>query len=1039
MKRFSTRGMLVCSTAVGAVLAPPAAAQVGTEAQTTQEAASAEPAAGAGEILVTGSRIKRDGFQSPVPLTVVGAELIENLGQTNAADVIKLIPQNIASQSDANSGVGLSANAGSQFANLRGLNPTFGTRTLTLVNSRRFVPSSDGGQVDLNLVPSVMIGRVETVTGGASAAYGSDAVAGVVNVILDNNLKGLKAQIDYGITDKGDGRNYHAAAAYGLDFAEGRGRLMIGGEYQRNRGIEKCFSARKWCADGWTVVTNEATIRPGTLNVLPGSAANTSGYNVPGSPGFGQPNYVLGRDGALVYNSPFGVIRNFATAAGNSATAFNAIFPAIAPPLAAIDKVFNPAGTAVSAFDPGLYGPKAVGSLALGGDNSSAYADQYIQTPLERYTTYLSGEYELTDALKISGELTYAERKANSRSLTAGTRSTMAIKPDNAYLPASVAALLNGQAFSLGKDLDDQLENRITVDAEVFRSVIALSGDLLPGWTWEAYYQYGRNKRTSSVRYSRNNDAFVMALDAVRNPANPNQVICRPLSPTVLSRFSTSYQAELNALYANCRPLNLFGTGAIDPAAVAFAWQSAGESFKYRQHVASGSVQGTLFDGWGAGPIGVAAGFDYRDEGGDVTHGDVDPSDYAFSFGLDYAGKIRVIEGFLEANVPVFRDSPIGRFLELNGAVRYTKNKSTDTLIDQSRSLNATSWKVGGVYDVVDSIRLRATQSRDIRAAGFRELFQKTAPSEAGTAQGRVNNLNISGPNQVDDTPIFNGGNFTLAPEKADTTTAGIVLTPSFLTGFRMSLDWYQIKLADAIANLPAQRVVDLCINNQLLCERITFASPSNITRVNAGQSNVGKITVRGFDFEASYRLQLADVASSIDGNLDLRFLLNHQYDFAVQQNPAVAAVDYGGQSGPVVDGGDFYPTPKWMWNTIVSYGTDRFNATATIRHVGKGALSKDRIGPEDDGYSPTLRNSISTNRVKSATYVNLALSYAVPFGSDPDDAVELFGSVENLFDKAPPVAPGGGVAAGATAYPTNPVFFDTFGRRFRVGTRVRF
>ena len=1033
MKTASFKRILVCGTAITGLLLPAAAL-----AQT--DVAPQAQAADGGAIIVTGSRIGRSGFSSPVPVTVVNAGLIENLGQTNASDIVKLMPQNVAAQSDANSGVGLSVNAGSQFANLRGLNPTFGTRTLTLVNTRRFVATSEGGQVDLNLIPSVMIGRVETVTGGASAAYGSDAVAGVVNIILDDTLTGFKGQIDYGQTGRGDGKTFHGAAAYGLNFGGGRGHFMVGGEYQRNRGIEACANVRDWCAEGWTIVTNEATIEPGQPNI----PSIVSGYNVPGSFGYGQPHYVLGRDGALVYNNPFGVIRNFSAPAGNSQTAWSSIFPTISPPFAAVDKVFNADGTSVLDFDPGFFGPKTVGSLALGGDNASAYGDQYIQTPMERFTTYAAAHYELSDALKVFAEATYAKRKANSRTLTAATRSTMAIKPDNAFLPASLATLLDGNAFSLGKDADDDLDNSVSVDAQVFRGLLGFSGSLFEGWNWDVYYQYGENNRDSEVRYSRHNDAFAMAIDAVRDPANPDQIICRPLDQTVLSRFSAGYQAELNELYASCRPLNLFGVGNMDPAAVAFAWRPQFQEFRYRQHVVAGSVSGQLFDGWGAGAISMAAGLDYRKESGEVVQlGDQPTGGFSFAFGLDYAGEIEVVEGFLETNVPVFRDFALGNFFELNGAIRFTKNKSTDTLLDESRDLNATSWKLGGVYDVFDGLRFRATQSRDMRAAGFRELFQKTQPSEEGTAQGRVNNAFIEGPNKADNTPIYTGGNFGLAPEKADTTTIGVVLSPTFIPGFQLSLDWYQIKLKDAIANLNGQRVADLCTpTTQILCDRVVFAPGSNntdIIRVNAGQANVGKIDIRGFDFEASYRLRLSDLSAPMEGSLDLRFLLNHQYDFIVQQSAVATAVDYGGQSGPVVDGGDFYPTPKWMWNAMVGYTANRFNTTVTVRHVGKGILNAERIGPEDAGYAPTVRNSITTNRVDSATYVNLAMSYEIPFGGGDNSYIEVFGAVENLFDKKPPIAPGGGVSAGATAYPTNPVYFDTFGMRWKGGVRVRF
>src|SRR5690606_35039089 len=154
---------------------------------------------------------------------------------------------------DTNIGIVATANVGSTFANLRGLNPFYGTRTLTLVDSRRFVPTSDGGAVDLNMIPSMLVSRIETVTGGASAAYGSDAVAGVVNVILDKTLTGFKSQFDLGQTFRGEGRSKHAAIAGGIPFAGGRGHFLIGAEYQDNGGIGDCAEVREWCAEGWDI------------------------------------------------------------------------------------------------------------------------------------------------------------------------------------------------------------------------------------------------------------------------------------------------------------------------------------------------------------------------------------------------------------------------------------------------------------------------------------------------------------------------------------------------------------------------------------------------------------------------------------------------------------------------------------------------------------------------------------------------------------------------------------------------------------------
>ena len=197
------------ASALAALQSAPVHAQASDAPELPQDAAPSEPGQPAGDIVVTGSRIARTGFTAPTPVTVMDAELINNLGQVNAGETIRLIPQNTAFQSDASAGITAGGNVGSSFANLRGLNPFFGTRTLTLVNTRRFVPTSDGGAVDLNVIPSSMIQRVETVTGGASAAYGSDAIAGVVNIILDTKFEGIKAQVDYGQTTRGDGKTYH--------------------------------------------------------------------------------------------------------------------------------------------------------------------------------------------------------------------------------------------------------------------------------------------------------------------------------------------------------------------------------------------------------------------------------------------------------------------------------------------------------------------------------------------------------------------------------------------------------------------------------------------------------------------------------------------------------------------------------------------------------------------------------------------------------------------------------------------------------------
>lgn len=970
------------------------------------------------DILVTGSRIRTNGYNSPIPLTVIDAGLIQDLGQGNAADVVRLIPQNVATQSDASSGNKVDGNTGAFYANLRGLNPSFGTRTLTLVNGRRFVPSSDGGNVDLNLIPSIMIARIETVTGGASAAYGSDAVAGVVNIVLDNRLEGFKAQLDHAQTSRGDGQTIHAGAAYGTRFAGTRGHLVLGGEYQDQKGIGRCADLRDWCAEGWDVFPNANAIQPGTLN----TSASLSGYNVPWSSGYGLPNYILGRNSKIAYNTPYGVVRNLVAAATSTTLAIN-------PPFEAVNKRFTADGTGIIDFDPGAFVPKGVSGPRQGGDGVSTYADPYIQTPVQRYALYLAGHYEISNALTVSTELSYARRKSRSSSFTAAARSNFAVKASNAYLPAALVTLLNGANFSLGKDVDAEVQNENITDARTVRGVLELSGKLADNWSWDLYYQYGDNGRHSRMTRTRHNQAFVYALDAVKSPTG--QIVC-----------AETLKANPDPIAAGCVPMNLFGLNELSQAAIDYVWRSVDEQFDYRQHAVSASIQGSLAPERHAGGIAVAAGLDYRDERGKVTHGAINPNDFAFTFGLDYGGAIKVMEGFVETDIPLLRNAPLAALLELNGALRYSRNESKDNGpggTGASKTIEATSWKLGAIFDPVEGLRFRATISRDIRAAGFRELFLKNAPTDPTSVQGRVINPNIPGPNKTDATPVYSGGAFALAPEKADTVTAGIVLTPRLIPGLALSVDWYRIKLRDAISSLTAQRLVDLCTGFAILCDRIVFANPQDILRIDAYQANTASIDIRGFDFEASYRLPLATLTARLPGTLGLRLLANHQYDLFVQQSLLVPRLDYAGQSGPVIDGGDFNPMPDWMLQGLVSYDYGPFNALVGVRHVGRGVLNREWIGPDDLRYDPALPNSVTLNRVPSATYVNLAMSYAIALGKGDARTVEIFGSIDNLFDVKPPIAPGGGANGLLTPYPTSPVFFDTFGMRWKTGIRVQF
>ncbi|MGD9812293.1 MAG: TonB-dependent receptor [Sphingobium sp.] len=963
-----------------------------------QDGGSEDPAASDADvsIVVTGSRIKRTGFEEQVPATVISAERIENLGQVNVSEVLTSIPQNAAFQSDTNAGPGVgsrnSSNIGANYANLRGLNPYYGTRTLTLVDSRRFVPTSDSGAVDVNLIPSALIARVETVTGGASAAYGSDAIAGVVNIILDRKLNGFKSQIDVGTTEKGDGESFHASLGAGTSFGGGRGHIVVSGEYQKNFAVGGCAEVRDWCAESWDVFTNSNVLVNGVL----------SGYNRPGTPTYGQPNFILGRDSKLAYTTKTGAIRDRAPGAA-----------------AARNMQFNAAGDTLIPFDPGLYAQNTTLGPRSGGDGPSIFEDAALRTPITRYALYAAASYDLSDSITATLEASYGQREATATGVVAANASTYFMQPDNAYLSPQAKAIIGNSPFSFGKDLDSDYKSLNTAKAQTFRAIAGLNGKFGVGdWTWDLYYQYGRNTRHQSLSGSRVNSFFLFAIDAVVDPSSGN-IVCRAV-------------LQNNPAAAGCLPLNLFGVGNASQEALNYAYRTAMEDFKYEQHVVSAAVQGSLFDGFGAGPVAAALGAEYRSDTGDVTHGNLPYyDDFAGSFGLDYSGKIKVLEGFSELNVPVLRNAPLGNFLEFNGAIRYTRSKASNGVTGETKTIHATSWKVGAVYEPLDLIRFRATRSRDIRAAGFRELFEQQIPTDPTTTRGRVMNPALGG--TFDPTPILSGGSFALEPEKADTWTAGAVISP--MRNLRFSADWFEITIDGAVTTPSGQQLVDTCYNLNVFCDRITFnpANPTDITFVDARQINVGSFTTRGIDVELDYTMELGAAT-----RMNFRLLGTYLYDLIIEAAPGSTPQNFAGQSGPAAPLGDFNPSPKWILNGTVTLDSGPFTGVLQGRYVGKGALSKALIGPDDPNYDPTLPNSISYNKVPSRFYMTLGLNYRVKPNAGRTQ-IEFFGVVENLLDKDPPIAPGTTGSVVQSSYPTNPAFFDTLGRRYRVGARVKY
>jgi len=986
------------------------------------------------EVVVTGSRVARSTFTTPNPVTVIDSKDIENLGLSNVGNVLAELPQNSNFFAANNVGLG-NFNVGAQLANLRGLNPFFGTRTLTLVDTERFVSTATGGGVDITLIPSMLVARVETVTGGASAVYGSDAVAGVVNIILDKKLNGLKFQADYGQTSHHDGGTPHLSAGYGTDLGE-RAHLIVGAEFENAEDIGICSQVRDWCKSEYGLFTN---------TLFNGAPAGPG----PAIPPNGQPHYILGPNATLGNQSQTGVL-----------TPCNAPAPVCIP--FGPQWIFNSAGTAATPFNPGTY-PDGAGvfgySEGAGATGVGAYDGTTLRPSVRRYTGLADLDFKVTDNLSAFLQIDYA-RSAAVNPVANGAIGPIALEvasgvfvplsssiaPDNAYLPAQFqpggANALPARGALLGYNMNAIDPARNQTNNYVVRVTGGLTGTISQSWGWDMYFELGQNKNDQALFNNVVGTFLQFALDAVRDPATGN-IVCRATLPG----------PAFNAAAAGCTPLDLFGANNASRAGLNYAFRTLREYSTLKEDVLSANVHGDLFSGFGAGPVKASFGVEGRRNAADVTHDLQDQpwyNNYFLSYGLDYAGKISVVEGYGEVNVPVLKDLTLAKYLEFDAAVRETNNKNQNETVGsatdgESVTHNIASWKLSSIWDLNDWFRLRGTRSRDVRAAGFRELYESYAVA-AGGPFGTVNvppAKQLAG--QATTYPIvaLTGGNINLEPERADTTTVGFVLAPKSgpFERFQFSADWYRIVLKDPITGPPfglgVQNIVNLCAaGQQAFCDRITFGTAGNfetIQTVNNTAVNLGGFETRGVDFEAIYLLPLRNLSSALNGDLKFRLLTSLLYNMTINAGLGAPPVDYAGQSGPTAAFGGFNTSPRWQSNLFMTYANGPFTTTLQVRWIGPGSFEAITgsggapVAPGDPGYATTGANSINTNSVASATYVNLSGSY------DIGSHLSLFASINNLFNRDPPVAPGG------NGYPTNPVYFDTYGMTWKLGFRARF
>ena len=915
------------------------------------------------EVVVTGSRLTA-GFNAPTPVTVVGAQQVEQRAPSNIGEVVNQIPAFRNSSGVGTSTFGIVA-GGQNLLDLRGLGAT---RTLVLVNGQRHVPVNSNGTFDTNLIPTSLVERFEVVTGGASAAYGSDAVAGVTNFILKNNLQGLTGSIQYGVSERGDGKEPVFSIGYGTSFAEGRGRFIVGGDYAENSGVESMYS-RDW-----------GRKEPGLLAL-------------PANRPAGLPSQVFANSVEMANRTPGGIIN--------------------AGPLA---------GTAFDANGqpfPFQYGSPRGGTEMVGTGNygQAEYNTQQLFTPYERVAGLARVEFDITPTTTAFAQFHYGEFKIHTTTLAVPQAPNFVIHRDNPFIPAATRAAMvanNLQTITVNKAGQEWGYLFSRNQLETYQANFGINGEFSSNWRWDIGGTVGKTDSHIELASTPRNADLYQSTHAVLAPNG--QIVCgAPATNPYFLNQPANIRAELiSQVSPGCVPFNVFGIGTASDQAIAYFNSSSIQDNVIKQSTLQANITGEAFQ-LPAGALSVAAGVEWRKDSVDavgcpdcVAKKLVNQNYPTFSASVD------VKEAYAEIGVPVLRDVAFAQALDLNGAIRRT---------DYSTTGGVTTWKAGGTWEPNDTFRFRLTRSRDIRAPNIQELFD---PGSNG--KGNVTNR-TNGQSGIVDSAT--SGNPNLVPEIADTFTIGAVFQPTWewASGFRASIDYYKIKIANVVGNIPQQETADRCLLQRIqeYCAFIAFDnSPLGFSGVYSTRANLDRQETSGFDIELAYRIPIDSMG--LPGNLNFRALGTHYRSIKTFQTLPSGAINEVELAGANNAFGAAAGLPKWQWNFNLDYTVGPANIGLQARHTSKLKYSTVFIGPDDSRYSPTLSNSINKNLWPSTLYFNVNASYELL--RDGDRRIQLFGVIDNLLDKDPPIG-------AMTFLGGNP--YNLMGRYFKVGARFSY
>ncbi|MDA0891999.1 MAG: TonB-dependent receptor [Proteobacteria bacterium] len=931
------------------------------------------------ETVVTGSRIQKANLVSSSPVTQLDNEQLQLTGLTRIEDAMAAIP---AVSLDQSSGQAIESN-GTATLQLRNLGTT---RTLVLMNGRRLPvgsPSSGSSAADINLIPGALVERVEVLTGGASTAYGADAVAGVVNFLMVDDFEGIQINTQFSQFRHDNDGNVVASAAEagGYPYASGSDMdgdiseltFVLGSNFGGDRGNATLFATYREI-EGVTQINRDYSACPvrASLSCL-GSSTNASGTIIPLDP--------------------------------------NGIDP-------------------VTSWGYRVEGNELLEGI---GPGFNFAAPSYFQRPDERTVIGTFAHYDVTDRLEVYTELMFMDTKSTTQFGPAGNFFTpLDTNCGNPYLSAQQATIL-GCSGDDPSQMVSFLAGRRNVEGgprfadmrhTTNRALFGVRGDLNDAWRYDVSYQYSEvdmsNRSGNYFDTARLNQALDATLDSSGN------VVCLP------------------GAAAGCAPYNLWNTGGVDAEQVAFLSQEWYEKGRTAQTVAMGYVQGSLGEYGIRSPfanngIEIVAGLEYREE---VLEYDVSDNAKAGTVGglgaaiVPVAGRYDVTDFYVEASVPVVEDAPLAQSIVLDLGYRYS---------DYSTGQTTDTYKFAGSWEVNPSVKFRGSYQRAVRAPNVVDLFQpvagglfamdadpcsKAAPGDSVSTSGYTYEQcartgvsqavwDMGGPanNPASQYNTIGGGSTELKPEEADTVSLGFILTPEFAPGLAISVDWYDIEVEDAISSVNAETTLIQCLEtgDAAFCDSVGrglndtlwlgLAAPGN--GVDARSTNIGFYAVEGVDVELNYSFDIGGL-----GTINLANIAGFVMSLEQEEYPGAGIIEcegiYGGSCG--------IPTPE-LKNRFQATWMTPWNLTASLtwRYI--------------DGVSQEFTSS--PNDIDDFNYFDISAIWSVT------DYATVRAGINNVFDEEPPF-----VYQGVTAREngnTYPGIYDPLGQYMFVGVTFQF